>query len=243
MGNALKICVICGEDCAGRPRIKDPKGRYYHRECHEQARERAAARRAAVDPDPPQRVDSSDPMGLLDSVLEESAPPPVAAGCPSCGRALSADDVVCTNCGFNMQSGHATQVAVERPKKEKAFWRDSDRFEWAGAILGSPFGVSMVALAVLGVLFMVVYASQNVAAAAAFLTFANLLVLTSSVVVLVVAFREGVAQGLLTLFIPFYVFYFVFAVTDNQWARWFFVVSLVTRVASFLFEVQMTQAM
>ena len=42
MGNSLKVCVICGEDCSGRPRIKDSNGRYYHKSCHEEALRRKA---------------------------------------------------------------------------------------------------------------------------------------------------------------------------------------------------------
>ena len=32
-----KVCCICGQDCASRPRLKDPSGRYYHPECHARA--------------------------------------------------------------------------------------------------------------------------------------------------------------------------------------------------------------
>lgn len=30
-----KKCVICGVDCAGRPRVKDPRGRYFCRPCYD----------------------------------------------------------------------------------------------------------------------------------------------------------------------------------------------------------------
>ncbi len=30
-----KICVVCGQDCAGKPRVKDPQGRYSCKSCHE----------------------------------------------------------------------------------------------------------------------------------------------------------------------------------------------------------------
>lgn len=30
-----KACVVCGVDCTGRPRVKDPKGRYYCRACYD----------------------------------------------------------------------------------------------------------------------------------------------------------------------------------------------------------------
>lgn len=34
-----KICVICGKDCSKQKRVKDDKGRYYHKECIARARE------------------------------------------------------------------------------------------------------------------------------------------------------------------------------------------------------------
>ncbi|UCD75317.1 MAG: hypothetical protein JSV91_00050 [Phycisphaerales bacterium] len=35
---ATKICAICGEDCSKQRRVKDNKGRYYHKECVDKAR-------------------------------------------------------------------------------------------------------------------------------------------------------------------------------------------------------------
>jgi len=45
---AAKICVACGKDAAGLPRVKDSRGRYFHKECYEAAKRRAAARKAAA---------------------------------------------------------------------------------------------------------------------------------------------------------------------------------------------------
>ncbi len=41
-----KPCVVCGEECAGRPRTRDSSGQYYHNECYESARR---SRREAAD--------------------------------------------------------------------------------------------------------------------------------------------------------------------------------------------------
>lgn len=30
-----KLCVVCGADCAGKPRVKDPSGRYYCKACYD----------------------------------------------------------------------------------------------------------------------------------------------------------------------------------------------------------------
>jgi len=40
--------------------------------------------------------------------------------------------------------------------------------------------------------------------------------LTTTIILLIAAFKESVATGLMTLCIPFYAFYFVFKVNDND---------------------------
>ena len=37
-----KICAICGKDCSKQRRVKDNKGRYYHKECLQRARQEEA---------------------------------------------------------------------------------------------------------------------------------------------------------------------------------------------------------
>ncbi len=82
-----KTCVICGEDCSGRPRTKDPKGRYYCLPCYERAKHKLEQKQAANSqppPVPPVPADEDeDPSvfgDLLDGVLKQpptdTAPPP-----------------------------------------------------------------------------------------------------------------------------------------------------------------------
>ncbi len=223
----MKVCVICGEDCSGCHRTKDSKGRYYHKDCYDQAKQEQEARRAAAHAEVPlPSADEPEAMSLLSEIMDESVDTGPSQSCLSCGYPLAAGAVICTRCGFNVQSGRALKVKV---KKEKAPREGSMFGETATALLRSPFVVSMMVLAILATLLVIVYASGSPAAALAFVGFATLFLFTSYIVVLVVAFIEGFVQGLLTLCIPAYVFYFVFFVTDNQWARWFFVVSLMIR--------------
>ena len=67
-----KICVICGEDCSGRPRIKDPKGHYYCKSCHEKANQRLEGHRAADESARAAPPDEAEPLGLLDDALDVS---------------------------------------------------------------------------------------------------------------------------------------------------------------------------
>lgn len=84
-----KTCVVCGTDCTGKARVKDPKGRYYCKPCHDRGlREQKAATASAGD----------EPMDMLgaeaDAATEQGgalcpmciSPVPAGAGaCPSCG--------------------------------------------------------------------------------------------------------------------------------------------------------------
>lgn len=75
MGNSLKVCVICGEDCSGRPRIKDSKGRYCCKSCHEEAlpKKRAPADAAPPPkPEPELELPVDDGFGMVAEILEQS---------------------------------------------------------------------------------------------------------------------------------------------------------------------------
>ncbi len=210
-----KICVVCGLDCAGQPRTKDAKGRYYHKDCHDRAERERDARRSA------------DAV-MLGEILPDAPP---ADTCPSCGHSLGASDVICTSCGYNTQSGRTlhVDVATQKPPREP-----NPHVGVATSILLSPFGVSMMVLATVVIVYFVILATGSPAAIQAWIIVLDSFFLITTVVVLVVAFREGIGQGLLTLCVPFYVIYFVFAVTDNQWAKWLFLVALVLRVSFLL---------
>jgi hypothetical protein len=74
---SAKICAICGKDCSNDPRIKDPKGRYFHRDCYE----RAAQAQARHRPTPPAPASDTPPV---DSIPVEPAPlEPLAAEPPT----------------------------------------------------------------------------------------------------------------------------------------------------------------
>lgn len=75
MGDSLKICVICGEDCSGRPRIKDSKGMYYCKSCHEEALRRKPARAEAAPPPKPEpelELPEDDGSGMMAEIIEQS---------------------------------------------------------------------------------------------------------------------------------------------------------------------------
>lgn len=96
MGEAMKICVVCGQDCSDRPRVKDAQGRYACKTC--QAAADAAAR--APKPQIPQNAGpTAGPAvagGPRPSTLTPPGvrPVPAAAIAPPAPAATSAEPLV-----------------------------------------------------------------------------------------------------------------------------------------------------
>lgn len=111
-----KVCVLCGQSCAGQPRIKNERGEYAHRACAEKKRAApTAAKPAALS----MGDGDDDLMGALLDDLPASAPAAMATdgsglrqACPGCGVSLSPGTVVCMSCGFNTRSGKAGKTKV-----------------------------------------------------------------------------------------------------------------------------------
>lgn len=121
-----KTCVVCGENCADRPRVKDPKGRYYCKPCYaqlsEQQHQTAPAPPAPGDmPLEPQPGEAGiDDHGGLLSELIESAPASTGKTCPQCNTELDQQAVLCVSCGYNFQSGEALQMNVQKAKTSRS---------------------------------------------------------------------------------------------------------------------------
>lgn len=99
---ATKTCVLCGEDCSRRQRVRDERGNYYCAYCHDRALEHQAGRRA-----------SRDEHATM--IAELIAEPPATPACTRCGNQLMPGAVLCTNCGLDRRSGRCFESAVERP--------------------------------------------------------------------------------------------------------------------------------
>ncbi len=211
-----KICIVCGEDCSSKPRTKDARGRYYCTPCYQRAAKPRKSSTASVGAGasgllPPE---SSDDLDWLKDAL------PAGSGggglpCPGCGAPLDSGAVLCMSCGYNMQTGSTLQVKTYAAPKE----RRVPSFA-SGALMHPAMGF-IAALATYGI-FAAVAVSSGEGGMLAFAGWHGIYSLIIAIVVLVAAFRESIAQGFLTLCVPFYVLYFVFAVADSSWVRWLY---------------------
>lgn len=123
-----KTCVVCRRDCAGKPRVKDKKGRYFHRDCYTQAKLALAAKkvaqvkakqaashgsadRAASPEDeivalPSAESDRSGTLAdfeALDSSIGQALDDRRA--CPNCGADLKPGVLLCAACGYDKETG------------------------------------------------------------------------------------------------------------------------------------------
>lgn len=109
---AKKICVVCGTDVDGKPRVKDAEGRYVCKgECEVKLAKKA---KAAANTTP--LADADDVM----SKLVAASPVINAKPCANCGSPLRQGSVVCTNCGTNTETGKKLKTAIIKEKEEKA---------------------------------------------------------------------------------------------------------------------------
>lgn len=122
-----KICVICGADCSLRPRIKDPKGRYYCKQCHDLAGRRSH-QQAATSPPAEPTLDPYVLAGLAEPAEPDATAAEPATGaptCPSCERPLQPGAKVCVTCGINVDTGRS--IVTSRRLDENLVYSNTER--------------------------------------------------------------------------------------------------------------------
>ncbi len=230
-----KICVVCHCDCTGRPRVKDPKGRYYCRSCYERVSGRhhaddpprtAAAQRRPVQPPerPAAQPQSSEALALEDegdlglfarlpAAEREAMNAPVQQiPCPGCGKLVPAGAVLCVRCGYNRQLG----TRMGSPEIVAASSGNGLSFGplgGAGEMLLQPWLAGVLPGAGFLLLYMLASGSEDLRAV--YLLAQGLFGLVVGIWVLIKAFGNSFLTGILCLCAPFYVLYFVFA-GDNE---------------------------
>lgn len=130
-----KVCVICGEDCSDRPRVKDRRGRYYCKACHDRALI-LKQHSEPPGPDPTQQppdIPESNPYAVAGAPLAVEPPTPtpqVKADpdpadqqpflCPGCDSKLAGGTRICVHCGINVDTGRS--VVTSRGLDEVALY-------------------------------------------------------------------------------------------------------------------------
>jgi len=128
-GSQAKICVFCGKDCAGIPRVRDARGRYACRPCVEVRRKKGAPPDDDLDilsPDPESldALDAFDPPDEPSSTgayvalaPEESTERTVPCG--ACGALMLTGHKVCARCGMDHSRGAGSSSLVHHRAQGK----------------------------------------------------------------------------------------------------------------------------
>lgn len=112
MGNSgpiSKICALCGQDCANRPRVKDASGRYCCQACYDAATaaqqaigKKSEAPPVSAPPPPPAIEDEPQPYTVQSTT------------CSVCGATCPPDAQACPNCLASLRAGY------EGPPRQRA---------------------------------------------------------------------------------------------------------------------------
>lgn len=218
-----KTCAVCRRDCARQPRIKDKKGRYFHRQCFIKAKAKLNAKKAREARAKEQVVmPSSGSMTTLDdlggSEIAPAAVPVASPSCPNCGAIMPPDGVLCTNCGYNRQTGELTpQALAAAPTPEPIKPGRSAKLSISGSAATGLFKNPVViwggVIGLFLILFLTAKASAGVAALYIGVTFVFCLAVW--IWAIAAAFIEGVVHGILSLVCDFYRLYYVLFVNSN----------------------------
>jgi len=206
-----RICAVCKKDCSGSERVKDKKGRYFHKPCYERAKKAVLAkqRRVAATGAQPRRAPTAAPVAA-----------PAMADCPNCNMTLPPGAVICTTCGYNRQTGEMTPVLRSvkfdhsPPKKESRGVKLSLPSGSFGALVKNPLVIGVCVTGFFGILFLVGLGSVKATGVyyLAMLGFS----LIVGIWLLVDAFQEGAMHGVLCLVCGPYSIYYVFGVSSSQ---------------------------
>ena len=251
-GGTSKICVVCGTDCAAKPRTKDPKGRYYCQECYQKVKSQHAGPSAQgvtgkIDspprkpsapprpkPQPSSLLSDNDDIGLgelniLDDLVE--SPPVIMPGaanaCPHCGHAIAFGAMLCTSCGYNMQTGQQLSVSTSKVKEKSG----TSAIQSVG-FLKSPMVIGLLCIGFFIGFFALARGNEQLALAYVGVQF--LFGLIASILVIIAGFRESVLYGL-GCFLCFPVaIYVAFVVNENAYIKWLYLAALIASGLGFL---------
>lgn len=189
---------------------------------------RSAAKTEPVDAGP----DLLDELSSL-----ESAAPSVEAGfatmCPGCSQTLPGGAVICVACGFSLKTGaRMTAAAVAVPRAKPAKKGKSGR---SGESEGKAFWLcgGIPALILLALFFL---SRNSVRVAFLFLAVHGFFWLGLKVWILVKAFGNSPAWGIVCLCLPFTSIYFVFAKTEDAKLKSAYAAYLMGSILAFFVE-------
>lgn len=266
-----KVCVNCGDDVSGKPRTKDPEGKYYCAGCYGKLQaaaakppQAAAAKPAngvangapkvampqAVKPGDPLHPHSEGPIPIApsDDVMSRLAAEAVAATseqCPNCHRPWRKNSTLCTYCGFNSASGKQISTKVLRAevtKEDKQYERGR---AGGGGMFASGLLSSGTGVALVLGIPLAIGLILGVVEPALFAVSAIIIIALGVVVwiwTLVDAFQAGAVHGVCCLLVPIYSTVYVLFITESSRLKAAWLVNVVGFVGMIVLSQQLPDA-
>ena len=104
-------------------------------------------------------------------------------------------------------------------------------FCWIVGLIKNPLVVAAVYVIITMLVLMMVKASpDNMVVAGILLIVYFLLSPAIMIIVLIDAFRESIFTGFLSLFLPFYILYFVYGVSESAWVKCLFTANILVQI-------------
>jgi hypothetical protein len=145
--------------------------------------------------------------------------------CPTCGAAVEPGAVVCLKCGY---SDHPVNTLLARVRQVI-----TAPISLGVGWLISPKAVGITILSIFIALIALAFFSQT--GQRIFIGAYIALLLAATLWAFIVAFKFGSSHGLLTLFVPFYIFYTVYALNENDYLKWLYSTHLMCIPACLVF--------
>ena len=244
-----RACAICRRSCEGQPRIKDKKGRYFHRECFAKAKAKLKAKKAAQAPAAKQKAQPPTPTAFDDPTPSEASPVPAipvaSPSCPNCGAINPPDKILCTTCGFNRQTGDLTpQALAAAPAPEPIKKARSPKVSVSGGAMTGLFTNPAIIWGGVAVLFVVLFlaAKTSDGMAAVYIGATVTFSLAVGIWLIVAAFIEGTMHGILSLFCDIYKIYFVYSINSNGHLKIAFTIAILASILMFVLSPDLLQA-
>lgn len=123
-----KACRFCSQDVAGKPRIKDKKGRYACQPCFERLKAKRAKQTRALAKAP--KAGGEPELEIESGMIELEAAPKNADGlfCPECARPVERTSVLCVHCGYS--PGEGKRLRTEVGKRAEIVDHSRGRISW-----------------------------------------------------------------------------------------------------------------
>lgn len=136
MSQGEKICVHCGQSCAGQARVKDAKGNYAHTACAEQVKGKGTQ----GTPRAPAKPEQAGSMAAILADIDDADMIGGEHSCQGCGYPMDDSSMICLHCGFNRESGRQFNTKVGRdPNKPTAGGKALSMGASAGGLALAPF--------------------------------------------------------------------------------------------------------